>query len=1304
MKKILALFFTIVFIIGTLKPVLAENTSAFSDELNIGKGIAKEIKFDASFDENISIDFEYDLTDKTWTNDCNIPFIIMSGSTEIGRVSIYSRNAELLNTRIENGSIINTGTISRKGILSAEIDFKNEKIVYKCRETAFRKEGFLFETPFRNTADYGITGVKIGASANPGVFVKINVYKGISDKKKTVYDFESKYDGDINNLSDFINTSAGAALANDPINSANRVLKVPQNAGLNMVLLPINSGFSGTVRVKARLYIEADSFGGINPFQIQEYITGKTTAAVNTLLASENTFELTGTEKKSIKSNSSYLNRWINAAYIINTENNTARVWFDNKAVTGDFEVPDISIINKIYCKNPKGNLYLDDVEIENLDWNKEYTVTGAEIVNSPYGREGKCAKSNTVSAVKFYDMTGAVSVDFMMCMENNTSFTTVGIFNENNKEIAKLYLNNQETISMLVGNSAYTHIISTRNKEWVNVRADIDTENETVCWYINHRPLQTEPLPLTNMYDGNKIINKLQISVNKGAYVYIDDVDVYSTKKTDTTVISDKFEADNEYSMITNVPYGTTVGEFIDGCAVYGSDNIQKSENEYIIAGDTAVLSDGKKYAIGLTGSEIPADVTASEYNIFVSMSGNDNNSGEISEPLASLDAAIKRAGAYNGTVNINICGGEYYIDKTISLSDCKNINIRAYNGENVIFIGGKRVNNSDFLPVVINNTNVLCADISGFDTGNYTQAGWNLPFVQSCSELIKNGQTQTTARYPNEGYIKSGNEITGNSQGIAFKYNDNRIESWRNIDNVRIWGFFGVDYGGHDVEIKSLNTADKIIETNGTIYNVPQKAFDYYYSNVLEELDCPGEYYIDTQNEKLYYYPDSDFETSRFVLSSMTEPLIRLEKCKDINIDGISLEGGRGNGIEVSGSINVCLKNMKINGFGMNGAEISGGASCGMDNCEISYTGGDAVKLYGGDIYTLSPAGHYVRNCDIHDFSKRKTSYTSAVTTAGDGFEISGNKIHSAPHTGLFLRSSDTEIHDNKFSDLTYNAKDMGAVYSVDTYTRRGVNIYNNTFDNIKNKYNAGTGLVKCIYLDNFTSGWNIHNNIFRNSDEGIHMNGGRENNIENNIFINTKFPLGIYNLVSATFTSAPYYQSILSPVNSKLWTEKFVGINEFTAVNKGYPNNSFIGINTIAGAERLQIDDKAYMTVSENNIIGSDYVTNNGRISSLVKYEKYIKPFENGILSDGVIIGNVSPLLAEVYIPKGESREVLVRTDGEMKIPDKITSSNEIRVSVKNNTVYAVNGGAADINVYYGDEVYTVNVVTDSYRMNK
>src|SRR5690606_4841642 len=83
----------------------------------------------------------------------------------------------------------------------------------------------------------------------------------------------------------------------------------------------------------------------------------------------------------------------------------------------------------------------------------------------------------------------------------------------------------------------------------------------------------------------------------------------------------------------------------------------------------------------------------------LYVSTSGSDNNLGTVNEPLATLQAAVKKARAMPVKPEIILDKGTYYLNETVvfkpedSGTAQNPLTIKAKEGERVVVSGGKRL-----------------------------------------------------------------------------------------------------------------------------------------------------------------------------------------------------------------------------------------------------------------------------------------------------------------------------------------------------------------------------------------------------------------------------------------------------------------------------------------------------------------------------------------------------------------------------------------------------------------------------------
>jgi hypothetical protein len=65
------------------------------------------------------------------------------------------------------------------------------------------------------------------------------------------------------------------------------------------------------------------------------------------------------------------------------------------------------------------------------------------------------------------------------------------------------------------------------------------------------------------------------------------------------------------------------------------------------------------------------------------------------------------------------------------------------------------------------------------------------------------------------------------------------------------------------------------------------------YYFYNVLEELDTPGEWYLDRESGLLYWYPSMPLEKADVMLSLLTESILTMKGVSHVTLKGITFTG---------------------------------------------------------------------------------------------------------------------------------------------------------------------------------------------------------------------------------------------------------------------------------------------------------------------------------------------------------------------------------------------------------------------------
>ncbi len=538
----------------------------------------------------------------------------------------------------------------------------------------------------------------------------------------------------------------------------------------------------------------------------------------------------------------------------------------------------------------------------------------------------------------------------------------------------------------------------------------------------------------------------------------------------------------------------------------------------------------------------------------LFIAPFGNDSWSGKLAEPnknetdgpfatFQKAQEAIRESKKTsevpaNG-VTVYVREGYYSISKTIKLtkedSGEKNAPItwRSYPGEKVVFSGGKTISGfmkigDDEILKRIEKTchdSILVCDLQQLDKFDY----WKLepkgltfhPRKPLAMELFFNGEAMTLARYPNEGWLRItavpqfGTELIhkGNLPhrrfGIPvgrhygrFKYESDRPEQWLKTDDIWMHGYWTWDWADTYNKIEKINAEKKEIYPaapySGYGYTKGQR---FYFLNVLEELDSPGEYYINRKTGKIYFWPPENINEVEVTVPIMEEPLLVLENTSYVNIEAITFECSRTTAVRIIGGNSNKIAGCIFRNLGNMAVVIDGGEENGILSCDIYGTAGCGIQLTGGDRKTLTPANNYAENNHICNFGRVFRTYSPAINMNGVGNRLSHNLIHDSPHAGVLFNGNEHILEFNEIHDIAKETGDVGAFYIGRDWTCRGNIIRYNYFHHL---FGPGLHGVNAVYLDDWASGTTIFGNIFYRAGRAAFIGGGRDNIVENNIFV--------------------------------------------------------------------------------------------------------------------------------------------------------------------------------------------------------
>ena len=397
---------------------------------------------------------------------------------------------------------------------------------------------------------------------------------------------------------------------------------------------------------------------------------------------------------------------------------------------------------------------------------------------------------------------------------------------------------------------------------------------------------------------------------------------------------------------------------------------------------------------------------------------------------------------------------------------------------------------------------------------------------------ELLFNGQRQILARYPN---FDPSNPYGGGWAFVAGKmlplYQDvpgddkhtfhpepQDIHRWAHPEEIEVFIFPRYNWWNNVVPIKSIDADSKTITLAGNVSYAIRPGDRYFFENALEELDAPGEWYLDRAGI-LYFWPPAPIDSKTVIAAPLVDSIIEADGVSKLTIKGLTLECAEDNGVVLKNCtdciVAACtLRNIGTACTGKSSAiNITGGDKCGAVGNDIHDVGSNAISIAGGVVQTLTPCGHYADNNYCHHFGQVYKQGVG-VSLFGVGCRASHNLIHDGPRFGILFGGNKHLIEFNHVRHVDLETEDTGGLYcnGRDWLTSRGTVVrYNYIHDILGFGRRGGNGDFQSpyfswgIYLDDDSAGLDLIGNIVARCVRGcVNLHNARDNLIENNVFV--------------------------------------------------------------------------------------------------------------------------------------------------------------------------------------------------------
>ena len=638
----------------------------------------------------------------------------------------------------------------------------------------------------------------------------------------------------------------------------------------------------------------------------------------------------------------------------------------------------------------------------------------------------------------------------------------------------------------------------------------------------------------------------------------------------------------------------------------------------------------------------------------LYISVNGCDTNPGTADAPLASVIGARDKIRSVKETgitepITVVIGPGEYntpaivFDDRDSGTASCP-ITYEA-DGE-VILNGGVTLASDLFVPLTDEEKARLHGDAKervvrcDLTKLGLTRADWGEMCVTGSHntgsrydgavlspmwcELFVNDVRQTVARYPNRDFLYStepiregrGLESPGSVKKMTMQEwaqvrnplsdiygidadTAKRAAAWKTLDEVWMFGYPVYNWADMSSPVVRIDAETCEMETQMVSMFGMKPHAPYYFYNVFEELDAPGEWYLDRASGWLYLYPPAELSASTVNLSILSESVLTADGVSHLHLRGITFTGTRADAVTLIGDHlsveNCCVKNVAGYAYRASGTHIT------IRGCEIHHTGKGGIEISGGDRASLTSSENVVEYNHIHDTAEIFKTYTPGVNMQGVGIVCRNNTIHDIPHMAIgFFTCNDCVMEYNEIYNCCQFADDSGAIYSGRDYSVQGNVIRRNYFHDMKSDAENHIGIFG-VYCDDNLGGCEITQNIFERCQSAMLLHGGHDMIFRGNVIADA-CPKSVY---SVRFHGYGYWDDLLPgglhdqalrrvPWQSEVWQKAYPHLSDYLtwdAETEGrYPHFGDLSGNVIINHKPFDCnfpwDDVRFGNRMENN----------------------------------------------------------------------------------------------------------------------
>ncbi|MEZ5102995.1 MAG: right-handed parallel beta-helix repeat-containing protein [Draconibacterium sp.] len=578
---------------------------------------------------------------------------------------------------------------------------------------------------------------------------------------------------------------------------------------------------------------------------------------------------------------------------------------------------------------------------------------------------------------------------------------------------------------------------------------------------------------------------------------------------------------------------------------------------------------------------------------DIYVSIAGNDLNSGTVKYPLKSLQKAREIAihvlhQNEDSEVTIWLNDGIFRIENPQTFEPVKTGNTKAS-------LTIKAMKNTK--PVISGGVELKGWKKNSKGLWETTLDGQFLGRHKQIREIFINNKRATRARFPNEDFLKV--KKVGDDKRTNFFFEKGDFPVLNQLAGVELvflhdWSITRIGVKEIDFEESKLSTVDTVGTTSLDFFKMDgwESNPRYFLENAAEFIDLEYEWvFLPDENKILLKLPGDENPDQLQVVLPISEGLIKLQgnensPVKNIHFEGITFQNSFW-GIPANGycGVQACHFDPRPSNRGWNvvpaAVEARWAENCSFVNCTFESLGGSGVwfgtgcknciiknsvltdisgngimigegqdRIVNGENWWKSSPhevalGNRIENCSVSDCGKQFYGAVGIWCGLTAETTIKDNQIFDLPYTGISVGwmwspvptpCRNNTIDGNHIHHIMQILSDGGGIYMLGL--QPGSKILNNHIHDVK--INAGRAESNGMFLDEGTTDVVIANNLIYNiAKSPLRFHRATTNLVKDNyLFCQNENPPIRYNTTK---------EEDIQKVDNHVFTESDINYNE-------------------------------------------------------------------------------------------------------------------------------------------------------------